>query len=230
LLPYFQQSPVFSCFTEERQKLLERECEQRDYRRRQPIHFADTLGDFVYLLCTGSVSLSSTSEKGRPLIHGIVHGCDIFGEQGLVAENKPYGVIAETLEDCHVAVFRRNDIIAALTESPLAWPHLFSLVSERRSLAETMSADLVFKDVPRRIAELLVDLNKKHGTKHGKSGSLIKVKYTHQQLADMIGSTRETTTLILNDFKKSELITFSGRKIVVHKLGELQKIADPSLS
>lgn len=215
---------MFSALPEETQRRLERIAEQRNYRRRQVVHFADQAGDFVYLLCAGRVKVSRVSEQGREVTLYLIEGNQFFGETGLVAENQPYELMAETLEESVVAVFRRNDIIAALNENPKAAAEMLKLVSERRSQAETAVADLVFLDVPKRLAKLLLKLHDAHGSKASKTGTLIKAKFTHQELANMIGSTRETTTLILNDFKRQGSIDFTGRKIVVRSRGELEDI------
>jgi len=224
LLPYFSQTPVFSALPEETQKRLERIAEQRPYRRRQVVHFADQAGDFIYLLCTGRVKVSRVSEQGREVTLYLIEGNQVFGETGLVGENQPYELMAETLEDSLVAVFRRSDIINALNEAPRAATDMLKLVSERRSQAESAVADLVFLDVPKRLAKLLLKLHDAHGSKTPRTGTLIKAKFTHQELANMIGSTRETTTLILNDFKRQGSIDFTGRKIVVRSRTELEEI------
>jgi CRP/FNR family cyclic AMP-dependent transcriptional regulator len=224
LLQYFAQVPVLAALPDESQKRLERIAEQRHYRRRQVVHFADQAGDFLFLLCTGRVKVSRVSEQGREVTLYLIEGNQVFGETGLIAENQPYELMAETLEDSLIAVFRRSDIITALNETPQAAGEMLKLVSERRSTAETAVADLVFLDVPKRLAKLLLKLHDAHGTKTGRAGTLIKAKFTHQELANMIGSTRETTTLILNDFKRQGYIDFTGRKIVVRSRKELDDI------
>jgi CRP/FNR family transcriptional regulator len=224
LIPYFEQVPLLAALTEETQKRLERIAEQRNYRRRQVIHFPDQAGDFVYLLCTGRVKLSRVSEQGREVTLSMIEGNEIFGEAGLFEENHPYELMAETLEDSLVAVFRRADILAAVQESGAASLELLKLLRLRRSLAETAVADLVFLEVPKRLAKLLMKLHDQHGSRTGRGGVLIKAKFTHQELANMIGSTRETTTLILNDFKRQGVIDFLGRKIVVRNRTDLEHI------
>lgn len=218
------QVPVLAALPEETQKRLERIAEQRQYRRRQVIHFADQAGDFLFLLCSGRVKVSRVSEQGREVTLGLIEGSQLFGETGLLAENQPYELMAETLEDSMVCVFRRNDIIAALNETPAAAMEMMKLIAERRSQAETTVADLVFLEVPKRLSKLLLRLNEEYGSKTSRGGTLIKAKFTHQELANMIGSTRETTTLILNDFKRQGYIDFSGRKIVVRNTAELESI------
>jgi CRP/FNR family transcriptional regulator, cyclic AMP receptor protein len=224
LLPYFAQVPVLAALPEDVQKRLEKSAEQRHYRRRQVIHFPDQSGDFIYLLCTGRIKISRVSEQGREVTLYLIEGSQIFGETGLLEANQPYEQMAETLEDSLVCVFRRTEILGALQESPSAFMEMLKLVSERRSIAESEVGDLVFLEVPKRLAKLLLRIHDAHGSKTSRGGMLIKAKFTHQELANMIGSTRETTTLILNDFKRQGFIDFLGRKIIIRSRADLEEV------
>lgn len=219
LLPYFAHVPMLAALPEETQKRLERVAEQRQYRRRQVIHFPDQPGDFLYLLCTGRVKIGRVSDQGREVTLHLLEGPTLFGETGFVEADLPYELMAETLEDSLVAVLRRSDLLAALMTTPQAALELIKLISQRRSEAETQVADLVFLEVPKRIAKLLLHL---HESGRGRGGLLAKAKFTHQELANMIGSTRETTTLILNDFRRQGLLDFQGRKIILRDRAGLE--------
>ena len=215
LITYFQQAPPLAALPEETLKRLERLAEQRQYRRRQVIHFAEQPGDSLFLLASGRVKIARVSEQGRELTLYLLEDGALFGETGLLDANSPYELMAETLEDSLVVVFRRTDILAALEHSLLATQALLRLVTERRLLAEDQVADLVFLEVPKRLAKLLLRLHDTQGGRGTKGGQTLRGKLTHQELANVIGSTRETTTLILNDFKRQGLIEFLGRRIII---------------
>lgn len=206
---------MLAALPEETLKRLERIAEQRQYRRRQVVHFADQPGDYLYLLCTGRVKIARVSDRGRELTLYLLEDNAIFGETGLLDANEPYELVAETLEDSLIVVFRRADILAALEQSLTATRELLKLVSTRRLLAENQVADLVFLEVPKRLAKLLLRLYEGQGGRSGRIGQTLRGKMTHQELANVIGSTRETTTLILNDFRRQGLIDFIGRKILI---------------
>ena len=224
LTPFFAQVPVLNALSEETQKRLERTAEQRQYRRRQVIHFPDQPGDFIYLLCSGRVKIARVSDQGREVTLHLIEGPELFGETGLVEANLPYELMAETLEDSLVAVFRRSDVLAGLTASPQAVLEMLKLMSIRRSQAEAQVADLVFLEVPKRLAKLLLYLHETGSSKGSRGGLLAKAKLTHQELANMIGSTRETTTLILNDFKRQGFVDFQGRRIVLRNRASLEAL------
>jgi len=219
---------MLAALPEETQRRLERISEQRQYRRRQVIHFADQPGDYVYLLCTGRVKISRVSEQGRELTLYLLEDGAVFGETGLLAANEPYDLMAETLEDSLIAAFRRSDILAGLQASLPATQALLRLVSERRMLAENQVADLVFLEVPKRLAKLLLRLQE--GSRGQRNGQLLRSNLTHQELANIIGSTRETTTLILNDFRRQGLIEFLGRKILIANRLGLERVIAGSLT
>ena len=218
----FAQVPSLQTLPEEARRRLERVAEQRQYRRRQVIHFADQPGDYIYLLCTGRVKIARVSDQGREVTLYLVDPAQLFGEAALGETGGVYGVMAETLEDSLVCAFRRSDFLEAFQPSPQATLALLRLVNDRRTLAEAKIADLVFLDVPKRLAKLLLRL---YDLTNGKRGDgLITTKFTHQELANMIGSTRETTTLVLNEFKRQGSIDFLGRKIVIRKRSDLETL------
>lgn len=220
---------MLAALPDETLKRLERIAEQRQYRRRQIVHFADQPGDYVYLLCTGRVKLARVSERGRELTLYLLEEGAIFGETGLFGAEEPYELVAETLEDSLVVVFRRADIAAALEQSPKATRELLRIVAARRMQAENQVADLVFLEVPKRLAKLLLYLYEGQAGRGGRAGQPLRGKMTHQELANVIGSTRETTTLILNDFKRQGLIDFLGRKILITNRSGLEEFVASDL-
>ncbi|MDR3709794.1 MAG: Crp/Fnr family transcriptional regulator [Capsulimonadaceae bacterium] len=224
LAPYIRRAPLISTLPVELQTDLERAGEERSYRRRQIVFMADQLNDYVYLLSSGRVKLVRVSPTGREITLYIVNPMEFFGEAHLFDDNVSYDMTAEVLEDADVVVFRRTEIVEALTRSPESMRELTILQANRRAQAENRLTEYVFYDVPTRVARLLTRLSSTHG-RYSKGGSLIRLKLTHQEIANLIGSTRETTTLILNDFRRRGLIELQGRRIVVSDSAGLRDLA-----
>lgn len=224
LTPYFEQVPILAALPTEVQKRLERLAEPRQYRRREVIHLDEQAAESVYLLCDGRIKISRVSEQGREVTLFLLDGSEIFGEMGLTEPNHAYEMLAEMLEDSLVCTFRRADFLAAVQDSPAAMLALLNLVSRRREQAEAQVADLVFLEVPRRLAKLILRLHDGQGGRVDRGGGLLRAKLTHQELANVIGSTRETTTLILNDFKRRGLVDFQGRRILIQSRAGLESL------
>ena len=224
LAEIFGQVPTLAALLPDTRRRLERGAEQRLYRRRHVIHFPDQVGDFLYVLCSGRVKVSRVSEQGREMTLHLLDGPELFGETGLADDGLPYELMAETMEDSQVAVLRRADILAGLAESPAASVEMLKLVSLRRAQAEAQAGDLVFLEVPRRLAKLLLSLYEAQGGRAVRGSNTLRAKLTHQELANMVGSTRETTTLILNDFRRQGALDFLGRKIILRDHAALEAV------
>jgi CRP/FNR family cyclic AMP-dependent transcriptional regulator len=88
------------------------------------------------------------------------------------------------------------------------------MLLETRRVLERKIEDLVFKDVNSKLAELLLKLAKSHGVEDER-GTLVAMKMTHQEMANLIGSTRETVSLTLSQFKRKKLISTDARKVII---------------
>ncbi len=216
-------SPLLASLTEDQFISLERGCEERSYRRRQVVYFAEEPNEFVYQLAQGRVKLVRMAQNGREVTLGVVEPPELFGETQLFTINGPQGCTAEVLEDSVICCLRRADLETVLRESAQAMRELYVLQARRRLASESRLAEFVFYDVSARLAHLLSDLAETYG-KHSKNGTLLRMRLTHQELANLIGSTRETTTLTLNDFRRRGLVDFSGRKIIVRDPDQLSQM------
>ena len=166
----FAQVPCLAALSEDARRRLERVAEQRQYRRRQVIHFADQPGDYVYLLCSGRVKIARVSDQGREVTLYLVDPAQLFGEAALAEAGQLYGVMAETLEDSLVCAFRRSDFLEAFQPGPRRTLELLGSSTTGAALAESKIADLVFLDVPKRLAKLLLRLYDRAGTASAATG------------------------------------------------------------
>jgi CRP-like cAMP-binding protein len=206
--------PILLALPQEARETLERSADERHFRRRQFIFTTGAKNEHLYLLVSGRVKLYCGAPSGREVTLDIVNANEFFGESQLFETNALYGCTAEVMEDAVVLVFRRSDFASAIGASPEALRELAKLQCAHRNSAENRLAEYIFYDVPARLAHLLAQMAGTNGRKT-KEGMLIRIKLTHQELANLVGSTRETTTLILNEFRRRGLLEFTGRKIVV---------------
>jgi CRP/FNR family transcriptional regulator, cyclic AMP receptor protein len=193
---------------------VEKCCEERPVRSRQIIFLIDQKHEHVFILRSGRVKLTKSSQSGKEVIVALVSPQEVFGEAGLFSNTSTYTCSCEAMEDSVLLCFKRQDLEDIVGASPAAMAALYQIQSLRRLEAEERLANLVFYDVTSRLAHLLVNLCAKFG-RDTKVGTLIRVKVTHQDLANLIGSTRETTTLILSEFRRLGLVDFAGRKIII---------------
>ena len=135
-----------------------------------------------------------------------------------LAGQQMYGAYAEAVTDCTICVLGRADLEKLIANRPLVAIRLLEIVGQRLVEAEATIEDFAFKGVPGRLATLLVRLA-------GRDGSNEVRGYSHQDLAEMIGSYRETVTASLDDFKRRGLISVGRRHIQILELRGLERIA-----
>jgi CRP/FNR family cyclic AMP-dependent transcriptional regulator len=105
----------------------------------------------------------------------------------------------------------------------VAYPMVRTLIARRRDL-ETKVEQLIFKDVGSKLAELLLRLGTEHGVEN-KKGLVLGLKIAHQEMANLIGSTRETVSLTLSQFKRKGFIATEGRKVILADTEGLRALA-----
>lgn len=167
----------------------------------------------IYLLKEGSIKVSRLSEDGKELTMDILKPGDIFGEMALSEEGKRED-IAEAVEDSYICDVKKNDFEDLISKNPVFSFTLVKLMGLRIRKIESRFEDIIFKDVRTRIASILRDVAGKYGTPI-QNGKAIEVKLSHQDIANLVGATRETVTLELNNLKKEGFISETKRKSII---------------
>jgi CRP/FNR family transcriptional regulator len=203
----------FTCLSQNEMVDFSKDSIEKRFKKKEMIFLPGDQGDKVYLLKAGVVKISKYSDSGKEIILGMVNPGEIFGEMALI-DKAPRDSVAEALMDSYVCIVNRDNFTRYLqhnSEMSLRLTKIFGFKFKRlRQKVE----DLVFKNVYQRLATLLLHLHDTYGyDKNGKT--YIYIKLTHYDIASLIGSTRETTTASLNDFKREGLIDFDGRKLII---------------
>jgi len=167
----------------------------------------------MYVLKKGTVRVFKLSPDGKMITLDILKDGDIFGAMSAI-KGGTAGAYAETLEDSYICAIRQKDLSGIIKEIPELAVSLIEKINQKLKEAEDRIADLVFRDVPDRIASILLKLADQFGKNSG-TGVEISVKLTHQELADMVGSSRETVTIVLNEFKEDKVVSISEKHISI---------------
>ena len=186
----------------------------KHYDKKDLIYLPGDVSDQVYLLKEGRVKISKLSEDGREITLVILEPGEIFGESALINDKETRSTVAEALENAYLCIISRKDFEEFINDKPELALSVTKLIGFRRRQIENMLEDLVFRGVHERLGILLLRLAERHG-KEVDGKKLIDISLTHYDYANLIGSTRETTTACLNDFKREGLIEFQKRKVVI---------------
>ncbi len=174
-------------------------------------------GEALFILKEGRVQLYRISPDGRKIVTNTLGPGTIFGEMSLIGQGM-YDSFAEATEECAVCKMDRADLEELLLEKPRVALRIFEVIGRRLLEVETRLEDMAFKTVAGRLASLLLRLTREQGT-------TIR-GLTHQNLADDIGTHRETTTQTLSRFKADGLLETGRKRIEILDPDGLQRIAN----
>ncbi|MEP7199122.1 MAG: Crp/Fnr family transcriptional regulator [Chloroflexota bacterium] len=174
--------------------------------------------EVLFLLKKGRVQLYRLSPSGKKIVTGVVGAGSFFGEMAIFGQGMHH-TFAEAVDDCVLCVMSRADVERYLLSHPKIAVRLAEALGRRLIETEARLEDMAFKSVPARLAGLLLRLAPNDG--HVIEG------HTHQDLAEAVGSYRETVTQTLNEFKQRGLIEIERKAITLLDREQLERIANP---
>ncbi|MBN1484511.1 MAG: Crp/Fnr family transcriptional regulator [Chloroflexia bacterium] len=202
---------------------LKQAARERTFENKDFLYLAGDRAGELYLLAKGRVRLFKHSSHGRNLTLSIVEPGDFFGVKALFPGGRHQNH-AQALTKVRVHAIPRRHLAVILEKDPSLALLLLENLSQRVQSTERRLGDLAFKSVPQRLAALLLDLAAPN--LHRSYGpTRLPHRYTHQQLAEMINTHRETVTKIFNRFRDDNLLQFDRRSIVLLDVNRLQEMA-----
>jgi CRP/FNR family transcriptional regulator len=215
------QSEIFECFNPVEFAKLRGILEEQELPKHHVLFSPGAPSEAIYFIEKGRVRLTRLSPEGKTVILALLGPGDFIGEAAWEAgEHDSY---AETLEESRVYQIGREAFQNFIRTNPEFGIRLIQVIGMRLTQAQARIEDLVFRQVPSRIARLLITLADSHGKVTPKG---IKVEYplTHQEIADMVGSSRVTVTQILNRFRDSHWIDIESKRVTIHDMGALEEM------
>jgi CRP/FNR family cyclic AMP-dependent transcriptional regulator len=185
----------------------------QSYRARQVVYLPGDRASSVHFIASGRVKVSKVTRDGKELTLAYRTGGDYFGETCLL-DGGPREEMVEAMENTTSVELDRSGLEQLISShARVAYLLARSLIGRWRELQAKVE-QLVFKDVGSKLAELLLRLGSEHGIEH-RRGLVLGLKITHQEMANLIGSTRETVSLTLSQFKRKGYIHTEGRKVIL---------------
>jgi CRP/FNR family cyclic AMP-dependent transcriptional regulator len=177
----------------------------------------------VFILCSGRAKLTTSSTEGKTLIVKIAEPGEVLGASATIL-GKPYEVSAETIEPSQLNFIKREDFLKYLNTHAEACLHTAQQLSEKYHSAQREIRSLgLSQTTSEKLARLLLDWCDRGGEQTTK-GIRLKVLLTHEEIAQMIGTTRETVTRLLSDFKKKKIIDVKGSSLFVISKPQLENL------
>jgi CRP-like cAMP-binding protein len=187
----------------------------RRYAKDDAVFHADEIGDVFYLIREGQVKVTMTSPEGKEIILSILAAGDFFGEMALF-DNEPRSATVIAIEPLEVVSIWRTDFLHILSENFSITQKVLGELSKRLRNASNRIESLATMDVYGRLARFFLDLARQSG-KVLDNDYVAVIRPTHQAIANMIGTSRETVSRLIHELMKQNLLLSEGKTIYLRK-------------
>lgn len=183
--------------------------------------------EVLFILKQGRVRLYHLSEDGKALTTAILDAGTIFGEMALLGQalHQSY---AEADTACVLCLMSRDDVLSMLLTDPRIATRIAEILGQRLISAELRLSDFAFKNIPQRLARLLIQLARPPRGRLFRGDAAPEVTYTHEALAEMVGTYRETITKTLNEFRVAGLIELQRGRVIIRDAAGLRAFGQAS--
>jgi CRP/FNR family cyclic AMP-dependent transcriptional regulator len=178
----------------------------------------------IFLLLRGWVLVHEPSAEGKDLTISVVEGGTVLGQTGFALQ-RSRALRVEALEPSLLGVVEWEDFEALVFRNPKVGVKTIRLLSERLAVCEVRLSDQVSKEVPARLASLVIGLSEQQRVVTGDGSRRIPLRYTHEQLASMVGSNREAVTRAFGRLRKAGAVELRNRQIYVTDAEALSRLA-----
>lgn len=187
----------------------------RKYGKDEVVFHASEPGDVFCLIQSGAVKVTMISPEGKEIILSMLEAGEFFGEMALL-DDQPRSATIVATEPLEVLTIYRNDFLQILAENFSIARKILAELSRRLRTASYRIESLATMDVYGRLARFFLDLARDHGTVLD-NGYIAVQRPTHQSIANMIGTSRETVSRLIHDLMERDLLLSEGKTIYLRK-------------
>jgi CRP/FNR family cyclic AMP-dependent transcriptional regulator len=214
--------PIFSELSDGDISSLAKLSSRRRYPKDTVVFFENEEGDSFFMILEGRIKVTILGDDGREVILSMLGAGDFFGEMALL-DNEPRSATAIAVEETELLSLHRTDFQTVLTDNRSITNALIKILTGRLRRANHQISTLALLDVYGRVARVIVDMAREEGRRL-RDGRIAFRRATHQEIANRIGTTRETVTRMLKDLERQGLIHIEGKEIVVEP--DFEKVFD----
>jgi CRP/FNR family cyclic AMP-dependent transcriptional regulator len=210
---FLKQCPLFERLTVAQKQRLEHRAVLRVFAKGQIVYFPTEAGESVLLLARGRVKIKVLAADGRETILAFIDEGELFGELALL-DAAPRNEFAEAVSDATIIAVAREDMLWLMGQHAELSLKITKLVGLRRRRIENRLRNILFRSTRERVAALLLELLESHGERQAQ-GCMVRLPLSHQEIANLIGATRESVTLTLGRLQAEGLIQVRRRRLMV---------------
>lgn len=210
---YFKSCSLFEHLAPEDVARLEARARSRTFQRKQAVYLPSDLADSLLLVASGRVKLYHITPEGKETILAFIEPGEVFGELSVV-DTAPRDEFAEAMLATRIILIPGDAVRELMERRPQLTLSITKLIGLRRRSLERRMKALLFRSNRDRLVHILLDLASQHGRRTAR-GVELGIKLSHQELAGLIGSTRETVTVLLGQLQLERLLLVERRMITL---------------
>jgi CRP/FNR family transcriptional regulator, cyclic AMP receptor protein len=218
---YLRQVTFFADLADDDISQLMSAAKKRTFRAGEVIFHREDPGQVLYMIKEGKVKICIISPDGQEISLAVFGKGEYFGEFSLL-DGQPRSADAIAMERVECYTLQRSDFQNAIMKNPKIAIKVMEALIQRLRNTDEMVEDLIFLDVYGRVAKKLLELGDAHGIKTG-DGTLIDVRLTQQELASMVGASRESVNKVLGYFTEKDFISTDKHRITLHRIADLKR-------
>lgn len=188
---------------------------RQTFARNALVILAEDHGDSFFIIQSGKVKVSVTGQDGREIILSLLGPGEFFGELSLL-DGHPRSADVTTVERTELLVIRRSDFVSVIQSYPVIPIHLMVALATRLRKSDRQVAGLALLGISERISSVLLALAEEQG-EETEEGIVLTRRPTHQVLASMAGTARETVTRVMKRLTDEGYVRVDGRRLVILK-------------
>lgn len=210
-IAFFRKFPLFADLDDRELAAIAAVAKTRRYAKDDVVFYADESGDIFCLIQAGQVKVTMISPEGKEIILSLMGPGEFFGEMALL-DDEPRSATVVATEPLELVTIWRKDFLQILSENFDITKKVLAQISRRLRSASSRIESLATMDVYGRLARFFVDLAHEQG-KTLDNGYIAVTRPTHQAIANMIGTSRETVSRLIHDLMKQNLLLSEGKTI-----------------
>ena len=216
-----RRAPLFASLDDQAFAALTEELTEVDLSRGSTLFHEGDPGDQLYFIISGKIKLGRTAPDGRESLVAIMGPGELFGEMALF-DPSPRSTSATAVSETRLAGLKHENLKKVIERSPDVSAQLLQALARRLRRTNESLADLVFSDVPGRVAKALLDLADRF-VRPATDGILVAHELTQEELAQLVGASRETVNKALAEFVQRGWIRLEARAVVILDLQRLKQ-------
>jgi CRP-like cAMP-binding protein len=194
---------------------------EQHYKKNVTLFHVDDPGNALFILKNGLVKITIEDQSGREIILRMLYPTDFFGEMSLI-DDMPRSATVTTLEPSDAMVIYRDSFLNLIQKNPKILLNMTIVLSRRLRRVNELIRSLAFHDVYGKVARVLLNLATEKG-RATDDGTVIDLRLTQQELAELAGMSRETMTRTLRDFQQAGCVRIESGIITILEIGMLQR-------